>query len=395
MRLNVTPCILCCLSICFFLLSSKSLEAQHVTISMSNCAVISNKEVQFDVNVLNDGTVPLKYNSMVIRFEHSAGIYTAPTTFSWGMVAGSQQSSWPQNSGFNFPGNLATMLWGYTASNRQCSKSLSSPIFFTNANAPSLPIGTNVKIGRFFLKTTNGHFTMNNLLSLTWASTAGLVAWVGTNTTVTNLNTATTRSLITPCSFFIPYPLPVSLKEFTGKQVGQTDQLNWISSNEENTSYYNLQYSTDAHNFKTIATLNSQAQGGASSIDLAYQYLHENPVVGHNYYRLEEVDLDGHSYLISQVVDIEHVSTGNEVTVFPNPTDKLVHVNFYADKESRGVIQVKDLNGRMLKEISFTSNTGLNSIEVDLDEIASGLYVVQVFNQSRLLQTVSLLKEEK
>lgn len=395
MRLNLTQCILYSLSICLVLFSTKSVEAQHVTISMSNCAVISNKEVQFDVNILNDGTVPLKFNSMVLRFDHSAGIYTAPTTFSWGMVAGSQQASWPQNAGFNFPGNLATMLWGYTVSNRQCSKSVSSPTFFTNANAPSLPIGTNVKIGRFFLKTTNGHFTMNNLLSLTWASTAGLVVWAGTSTTTSSLNTASTRSLITPCSFFIPYPLPVSLKEFTGKQVGETDLLNWVSAKEENTAYYNLQYSTDAQNFETIATLNSQAQGGASSIDLAYQYVYEHPVLGHNYYRLEEVDLDGQHHLISKVVDIEHRSLQQEVSIFPNPANKLVHVNFYAEKESRGMIQLKDLHGSMLKEISFTSNPGLNSIELDLDEIASGLYVVQVFNQSRLLQTVSLLKEVK
>ncbi|MBP6625771.1 MAG: T9SS type A sorting domain-containing protein [Chitinophagaceae bacterium] len=395
MGLNLTKLILFAAAICLGLFSSEYLSAQHVTISMSNCAVISNSEVQFDVNVLNDGTVPLKFNSMVLRFEHSAGIYTAPTTFSWGMVAGSQQASWPQNAGFNFPGNLATMLWGYTVSNRQCSKSVSSPTFFTNANAPSLPIGTNVKIGRFYLKTTNGHFTMNNLLSLTWASTAGLVVWAGTSTITSSLNTNTTRSLITPCSFFIPYPLPVSLKEFSGKQVGETDQLNWVSAKEENTAYYNLQYSTDATNFTTIAKVNSLAQTGSSTVDLAYQYVYEHPVVGHNYYRLEEVDLDGQPHLISKVLDIEHMPLQHEVSIFPNPADKLVHVNFYAEKESRGMIQLKDLNGRKLKEISFTSNAGLNSIEVDLDEIASGMYVLQLFNQSRLLQNVSLLKEKK
>ena len=157
---------------------------QHITMSMANCQAIGTNQLQFDVIVLNDGAVPIKFNSAVIRFSHG-NISTG--TISWGPV----NSAWP---GWTNAGTYT-----YNASTQICSFSSGTAFFASSAVAPNLPINVPVTLGRFYIQTSTT-FTSNVSSQLTWVNTAGIAAWVNGSPTTSSLNTTTYRTLATPCN---------------------------------------------------------------------------------------------------------------------------------------------------------------------------------------------------
>ena len=147
----------------------------------------------FDVVLTNTGATALKFNGIIIRSVahtlNSTILTGGVGTISWasvagtapanGTVAGNQWNSWP---------NIATNL-GYTTSTRIMNYS-SNNVFFTNATAPTIPTGSGVNIGRFRITVTGGTFVSGAQFGFVWASTAAVIAYVGTATTTTSLATA-------------------------------------------------------------------------------------------------------------------------------------------------------------------------------------------------------------
>ena len=118
----------------------------------------------------------------------------------------------------------------------------------------------------------------------------------------------------------------------------------------------------------------------------------ENPKIGHNYYRLEQVDIDGKRSLHSKVVDVWHSAMGHHISIYPNPANQLVHVDFYAEKVGNAQVKLTDVSGRVVKQLQAKSMQGLNQLELGLESVAPGVYQVQVFINNQLLQTSSLVK---
>ncbi len=85
--------------------------------------------------------------------------------------------------------------------------------------------------------------------------------------------------------------LPLTLLNFTGVKQLDIIQLKWQTTNEINTSYFNVQRSTDALNFTTVGVVKAN---NTSSIN---NYSYPDNIAGLSaeklYYRLQEVDIDG------------------------------------------------------------------------------------------------------
>src|SRR5689334_13549833 len=64
--------------ICLLIIQQKSNAQGHLKMQIANCVATSN-EIQFDYLLLNDGTVPLKFNSASMRITHNAAIVPAGT----------------------------------------------------------------------------------------------------------------------------------------------------------------------------------------------------------------------------------------------------------------------------------------------------------------------------
>ncbi len=187
-------------------------------------------------------------------------------------------------------------------------------------------------------------------------------------------------------------PLPVTLLRFTGKRVEGTSELNWATSSEQNNSHFVLERSKDGKIFTAISSkINSKAPNGNSSIELTYSHTDASPFNGHNYYRLKQVDIDGHiSY--SKHVDVYF---GNEtmVTLYPNPVNTELNVEINTPKATTAIIKIMDAAGRVVRTVEMQLQAGNNITKVDMEALSDGVYMVRITNNKGLNYSQTIRKK--
>lgn len=116
--------------------------------------------------------------------------------------------------------------------------------------------------------------------------------------------------------FGVSSVLPIELAYFRAKSKGASVHLNWSTAVEINNAFFEIEYSTNGKNFKSIAYIEG---AGTSTRALFYDFQHKAPVDGINYYRLKQTDFD-EAFSYSDIVSVK-ISTelASRVKVFPNP----------------------------------------------------------------------------
>ena len=219
--------------------------------------------------------------------------------------------------------------------------------------------------------------------------TSCLYTWSvnGVTYTTSGVYTATFQNAAGCDSSFtltVSCPLPVSISRFIGYKGASKDILEWTTGSELNNAYFNLQHGTDGINFSTLAKVSTKAPGGSSSIDIDYRSENPKPSIGHNYYRLQQVDVDGHSTYESRIVDLIWDNDGNSVTMYPNPTTDVLNIDLFATEASTTSVRISDMSGRTVKSVLLKSVAGMNNVTISLAEVANGLYTVQIFTNDKL-----------
>jgi hypothetical protein len=157
--------------------------------------------------------------------------------------------------------------------------------------------------------------------------------------------------------FYNPTTLSVNLLNFNAKQVDEQINLTWKTANEKDFSHFELQRSTDAKEFGSIA----KVTGNKASI---YNHTDVNPSEGINYYRLKMVDLDGKSTL-SDIVSVTFEKGANFVSV-ENPANN-------------GEFKVMT----NLKNPRFTLLTTFGSkVETNIVSLQNNIYAIKAMNTS-------------
>ena len=178
-------------------------------------------------------------------------------------------------------------------------------------------------------------------------------------------------------------PLPVSMLNFRGTRVDATSQLNWSTVTEINNSHFVVERSKDGKSFARVSdNIASKAVNGNSNEQLDYGYTDATPYQGHNYYRLQQHDIDGHmSY--SKVVDVYF---GNEtiVTLYPNPVNTNLNVDINTPKATVAKLKITDATGRTVKVVDMQLQAGSNTSLVDMQGLADGMYMISITNDKGL-----------
>jgi len=81
------------------------------------------------------------------------------------------------------------------------------------------------------------------------------------------------------------------------------------------------------------------------------------------------------------------------VTAFPNPTTGKVTVNFNASVDARYMIRLVDLLGKQIYASDINAVTGLNVQEIDLSNVAKGIYLLNIQTEGGEAQTLRLVVE--
>lgn len=109
--------------------------------------------------------------------------------------------------------------------------------------------------------------------------------------------------------------LPVSRLSFAGVLQGSQTVLNWSTAQEFGTKEYEIQHSADGSNWHTIGT---KPAAGNSGTEQRYVFVHTQPIVGANYYRLGQQDASG-KQTFSKVVTVYMTEAPTALALYPNP----------------------------------------------------------------------------
>jgi hypothetical protein len=77
----------------------------------------------------------------------------------------------------------------------------------------------------------------------------------------------------------------------------------------------------------------------------------------------------------------------NALNVYPNPTKDQITIAFVADKEDACNIRLIDVTGRIILTNDYTDAIGENQYQMDLSQLAKGIYVLILQSQESTLQT--------
>ncbi|MEP1032234.1 T9SS type A sorting domain-containing protein [Ekhidna sp.] len=166
-------------------------------------------------------------------------------------------------------------------------------------------------------------------------------------------------------------PLPVELISFKVVLNNNTAELTWITAQEINNDYFEIEHSYDGLTFESIGTVDGN--GTVNSVS-SYSFSHTNLRSGFNYYRLKQVDFDGQF----EYSEIKRISLGAfedvSISIYPNPSEH--HAIIQVNDGVATSVELLTLSGTILK--SFRYEEGISNHTFDVTELKSGMYLIRV-----------------
>lgn len=179
---------------------------------------------------------------------------------------------------------------------------------------------------------------------------------------VNNVNALTVSSLNV---------LPVTLLDFTAQTQGQNVELQWRTASEQNNRGFYIERSRDGLRWKSLGFV--PGQGNADALN-TYRFVDKSALIGVNYYRLKQVDVD-QGFAYSKVVSAD-VQGKAIPQAYPNPTTGELEIKGWTGTP----VQIKVMNalGETVQHLSLTEGQGL-----DLRNQATGIYFLEWQSQGQ------------
>jgi len=174
-------------------------------------------------------------------------------------------------------------------------------------------------------------------------------------------------------------PLPVELILFDAEKYNDEVKLIWVTASEKNNDFFTIEKSADGENFSPITTIKGS---GNSSNKTEYSFIDENPIKGHNYYRLRQTDFNGENKCF-KVVSINY-NRILDVNIYPNPSKGgFFNISFNSETEDQVKINIISTDGQIVFEQINDVETANNLISINPDfNINPGIYLISVQGKS-------------
>ncbi|MGZ5222258.1 MAG: T9SS type A sorting domain-containing protein [Chitinophagaceae bacterium] len=171
-------------------------------------------------------------------------------------------------------------------------------------------------------------------------------------------------------------PLPVTLTNFTAIANGTKSLLSWQTTTEKNNNRFEIERSADGISFSKIGLVH----GAGNSITLLnYLFIDSKPYNGANFYRLKQVDIDGH-FNFSPVRKVDFNSSFyfkllNSVT---SGTPVIIQTS-----ENNKLIGIYDEGGRKVQEMTLAGSPH----SINTEHLSNGIYIVVMHQNGKVLAT--------
>jgi hypothetical protein len=186
--------------------------------------------------------------------------------------------------------------------------------------------------------------------------------------------------------------LPVQLLGFTAVPDKNDVALDWNTASEENSAGFVIERSADGKTFENIGFV---ASAGNSNVVRTYHYtdFRAFELSGSNtlYYRLRMQDRDKKESLSKVVSVTRSGNTLSAAEVYPNPFSSLVNINIGSSEEGAYLVEIADLQGKIVSTQQVEIRKGMNHIELNgLSDLGAGVYILKLTGKETL--SVKLVK---
>ncbi|QQR87995.1 MAG: right-handed parallel beta-helix repeat-containing protein [Flavobacteriales bacterium] len=162
-------------------------------------------------------------------------------------------------------------------------------------------------------------------------------------------------------------PLPVELIAFTGERTSDREvMLHWTTATEHNNAGFEVWRLIEGEEeFSRVAWVEG---AGESHAVINYALSDDNTTSRVSYYKLKQVDLDGH-YSWSPVIAVKGAVNGNALVLFPNPASQAFDIRIGALDHSG--VQLVNVSGQVVRAWGAVDHC-------DVQGIARGTYLVRI-----------------
>lgn len=171
-------------------------------------------------------------------------------------------------------------------------------------------------------------------------------------------------------------PLSVTLSDLS-VACDNNRTINWSTASEQNSSHFIVERSRDGANWNEV---NRVGGSGTTNTTHSYTVVDNNAFSGLVYYRLNQVDFDGHSKVYGPIVS--ECTTTNSFVAYPNPASNRFIVEINSDESFEGNIVIYDVSGKSVIKKKLAVAKGITTSYFDCSELATGAYILSIENDS-------------
>jgi hypothetical protein len=183
-------------------------------------------------------------------------------------------------------------------------------------------------------------------------------------------------------------PVPVRFISFNVNCEANSNLLSWKTAQEQNSSHFNIERSTDGILWSVIGNLNA---AGNSNTESSYSFKDFNPIQN-CFYRIAENDIDGRIQF-SNILR-SSCSTAEVFSVWPNPVQDLLFINVVTNSKSQVIIKLSDAKSALVKTQKAFILPGSNQVGLDMKSLPRGVYTLYVnSNDGQMTKIIQVLKQ--
>ncbi len=173
--------------------------------------------------------------------------------------------------------------------------------------------------------------------------------------------------------------LPIALASFKASpSESNSVRLDWTTTEEANAGHFEVEHSLSGKEWSKIGEI--KASGVHAGIK-SYTYIHTNPSLSLNYYRLRSVDLDG-AFTHSAIERISLSGKAKELFVYPNPASEYLSLEAIGDQRAISSMQLFNMTGNEAP-LKLDKASRL----LDVRHLPAGSYLLRVSRNNSSVQT--------
>ncbi|MBL0146637.1 MAG: T9SS type A sorting domain-containing protein [Chitinophagaceae bacterium] len=187
----------------------------------------------------------------------------------------------------------------------------------------------------------------------------------------------------------------VQCTSFTGTFYERGIILSWSAIVEAADSYFEVERSFDKSNFTTAGLVLDAESATDNNKNFRFKdnaaALKDKAIV---YYRLKLIDKDGTTHY-SGVLTVGYIlKEAEDLQATPNPSNQVVKISFKANAAEVANVRLVNNEGTIVLSKQAAVKEGVNTLSInDLANIPSGIYVVQVLVNNKIIGSQKILKQ--